>query len=144
MDVRVVTGALFGLVALVGAGPARADMLNYHADLTAVDEVPPTGTSGMGHLTASFDTLTKDFSYKVEYQGLTGPANAAHFHAPAPKGQNAAVAIPISGSLASPIAGSTKLTEAQSNALADGKMYFNVHTVAHKSGEIRGQLEKGM
>ena len=52
--------------------------------------------------------------------------------------------VPITGSLDSPIKGSAKLTDEQAKALTDGMMYFNVHTAAHKGGEIRGQLMMGM
>ena len=144
MTTRNITGAVIGMVLLLGVGSVRAETINYHAELTGADEVPPTGAVGTGHLTATFDSFTKAFNYKVEYQGLTGPATAAHFHAPAAKGQNAAVAVPVTGSLTSPMSGSTKLTDSQSDALTNGVMYFNIHTDTHKSGEIRGQLEKGM
>lgn len=132
----------FCAAAFLVVAPASAETVNYRADLDAANEVPPTGTNGTGHVTATFDTLTLAFSYRVEYQGLTGPASAAHFHAPAPKGQNAGVSVPITGPLASPIQGRTTLTEAQAKALTDGQMYFNIHTDDHKPGEIRGQLEK--
>ena len=33
--------------------------------------------------------------WKVTYEHLTGPATAAHFHGPAPVGQNAGVQVPI-------------------------------------------------
>ena len=128
---------------LVGA-PAWAESVNYTADLGAKNEVPPTGTEGSGKVMATFDTASKELSWKVDYKGLTGPATMAHFHGPAPKGKNADVAVPISGSLDSPISGKATLTEAQAKSLADGDMYFNIHTAAHKPGEIRGQLEKGM
>ena len=52
--------------------------------------------------------------------------------------------VPLSGSLASPISGSATLTADQAKALDDGMMYFNIHTAAHKPGEIRGQMTKGM
>ena len=32
----------------------------------------------------------------------------------------------------------------QAKALANGDMYFNIHTDKNKGGEIRGQVEKGM
>ena len=50
--------------------------------------------------------------------------------------------VPITGDLASPIKGEATLTDEQAAEFADGKIYFNVHTAAHKDGEIRGQVEK--
>lgn len=137
-------GVILALSTLLSATPALAETVNYHADLRATNEVPPTGTEGTGHLTATFDTMTKELTYKVDYDHLTGPATMAHFHAPAPKGQNSGVAVPITGGLDSPIAGKATLTDVQVKALTDGNMYFNIHTEAHKSGEIRGQVENGM
>ncbi|MCW6507606.1 CHRD domain-containing protein [Lichenifustis flavocetrariae] len=134
----VATGSLAGAVQ-----PASAEMITYKADLSAKNEVPPTGTAGTGHLTATYDTDSKALSYKIDYSGLSGPATAAHFHGPAPVGKNAGVVVPITGSLASPIEGKATLTSDQAKSLADGEMYFNVHTEAHKGGEIRGQVEKG-
>lgn len=131
------------LLAPFGSAPAQAETVTYTAVLNAASEVPPTGTNGSGHVTATFDTATKALTYKADYAGLTGPATMAHFHAPAPVGKNAGVAVPITGSLASPIEGKATLTDEQAKALMDGQMYFNVHTEAHKGGEIRGQLAKG-
>jgi hypothetical protein len=39
-----------------------------------------------------------------------------------------------------PITGVITLTDAQVNDLKAGRWYFNIHTAAHKGGEIRGQL----
>lgn len=136
--------AVLALSVLLAAAPARAETVTYHADLSATNEVPPTGTEGTGHLTATFDTMTKELTYKVDYDHLTGPATMAHFHGPAPKGKNAAVAVPVTGALDSPIAGKATLTDAQVKTLTDGTMYFNIHTDAHKPGEIRGQVENDM
>ena len=52
--------------------------------------------------------------------------------------------MPLTGDLSSPIKGSATLTDAQAKDLADGMMYFNIHTAANKAGEIRGQMEKAM
>ena len=131
------------ILAPFATAPARAESVTYSAVLNAASEVPPTGTNGSGHVTATFDTATKSLTYKADYAGLTGPATMAHFHAPAPVGKNAGVAVPITGSLASPIEGKATLTDEQAKALTDGQMYFNVHTDAHKGGEIRGQMVKG-
>lgn len=143
MTARILGAAIVAGMTLMSAG-AWAATVNYTATLDGKSEVPPNDTNGTGHLSATYDTLTKAFDWKVDYQGLTGPATAAHFHAPAPKGKNADVAIPVTGSLASPMQGKTTLTDAQAKALDSGEMYFNIHTAAHKPGEIRGWLEKGM
>lgn len=68
----------------------------------------------------------------------------AHFHGAAPAGKNAGVMVPITGSLGSPIKGMATLTAEQVKALEAGELYFNIHTDVNKSGELRGQVEKGM
>ena len=141
--IRTMTAGSLALICAFAATPSWAETVTYKADLSAADEVPPTGTKGTGHLTATYDTASKTLSYKVDYADLSGPATMAHFHGPAEKGHNAGVAVPITGALASPISGTATLTDSQAKALGDGMMYFNVHTDAHKSGEIRGQVEKG-
>jgi hypothetical protein len=48
--------------------------------------------------------------------------------------------VPLTGSVASPAVGSATLTDAQIGQLEAGMWYVNVHTEAHKGGEIRGQV----
>jgi hypothetical protein len=55
-------------------------------------------------------------------------------------GENAGVAVPLSGSLATPMSGTVSLTPAQAADLIAGKWYVNLHTAANPNGEIRGQL----
>jgi hypothetical protein len=129
---------------LAGAAGAQAEEVSYNAKLDGASETPPNDTKGTGMVKAKFDTSSKMLSWNVDYSGLTGPATAAHFHGPAPVGAAAGVMVPLSGSLASPISGSATLTDEQAKALAEGTMYFNIHTAAHKAGEIRGQMRKGM
>jgi hypothetical protein len=129
-------------VALAPAAFAQAVM--YKADLKAASEVPATDSKGTGTVQATYDPASKKLTYTVNYKDLTGPATAAHFHGPADAKTNAPVLVPVSGALTSPIKGEATLTDAQAKDLADGKMYFNVHTAANKGGEIRGQVMKGM
>jgi len=122
-------------------GAALADTVNLTANLQPSSEVPPTSTKGSGTLDATFDSSTKMLNWKVTYQGLTGPATAAHFHGPAGVGVNAPPVVPIpKDKLESPITGAATLTEAQASELMGGKWYFNVHTKEHPGGEIRGQV----
>ncbi len=125
----------------VATGAAFADTVNLKADLEPSSEVPPNTSKGHGALKATFDTSTRALKWTVDYSGLTGPATAAHFHGPAPVGQNAGPVIPIpTDKLASPIEGEQTLSEAQATELMNGKWYFNVHTAKNKGGEIRGQV----
>ena len=90
----------------------------------------------------TLDTATRQLVYTVTFQGLTGPATMAHFHGPAAAGVNAGIVVKLGDHPTSPIKGSAQLTEAQAADLEAGKWYANVHTAAHPSGEIRGQLER--
>ena len=125
---------------LGGASLASAATLHFTADLKGSSEVPANTTTGTGQVAATLDTASEVFTYHVTYGGLTGPATAAHFHGPALPGVGAPPIITMK-SLPSPIDGVATLTAAQAADLQAGKWYFNVHTDAHKGGEIRGQLE---
>jgi hypothetical protein len=129
-------------VTLVSAG-AHAATVQLKADLKASAEVPPKDSAGMGTLTGTLNTETNEFTYHIEFSGLTGPAVAAHFHGPAAEGANAKPQLPIKGSpVTSPIDGKATLTAEQAKDLLDGKWYFNLHTAANPGGEIRGQIMK--
>jgi hypothetical protein len=134
--------ALAASFVLVGLTAAHGDEVKYSAKLDGASETPPNASKGTGAVEAEFDTATQKLTWTITYSGLSGPATAAHFHGPAPAGKAAPPMVPLSGDLASPIKGSAKLTGADAKALEEGLMYFNLHTAAHKAGEIRGQLMK--
>ena len=121
--------------------PARAETVNFKADLQGASEVPATASKGIGTGAITFDTVTKKLDYKVTYSGLSGAATMGHIHGPAEVGSNAGVVIPFANA-ASPIDGTAILTDAQAADLLAGKMYVNVHTAENKGGEIRGQIIK--
>jgi hypothetical protein len=135
------------LAAVIAAGmvsPAFAATRYYHATLDAKSEVPPTTSTGTGTFAASLDTKTMVLSYTLTFDGLTGPATAAHIHGPAAKGANAPVITPLAtGAPTSPDTGTATLTADQIKDLSAGKYYVNVHTAANKGGEIRGQILHG-
>ncbi|MGF6264591.1 hypothetical protein OKW49_005519 [Paraburkholderia youngii] len=125
----------------LGSCAAFADTVALKANLQPSSEVPPRVSHGHGMLNATFDTSTQSLQWTVTYEGLSGPVTAAHFHGPAPVGQNAKVQVPIEkNGLASPIKGTVKLTEQQVTDLMAGQWYFNVHTAQNPTGEIRGQV----
>ena len=125
---------------MLGPVAALAETLQFSAILTGSDEVPPNDSAGTGTLEATFDTETMLLRWTVNYEGLTGPAGAAHFHGPANVGENAGPVVPITGDLASPIQGEATLTNDQATALQQGLLYFNIHTAQFGGGEIRGQV----
>ncbi|RDE08156.1 CHRD domain-containing protein [Pelagibacterium lacus] len=137
MKIAPILGA--GLAALMlSAAPAYAEVTNFTAQLAASADV--TDSSGSGSLEATYDSDTMEFAWTITYDGLTGPANAAHFHGPAAEGEDAGPIVPISGALDSPIEGSATLSEEQATQLMDGLWYFNIHTEQYPGGEIRGQV----
>jgi hypothetical protein len=105
-------------------------------------EVPAVTTSGTGSVTGTYDANTKILQYNVSWSNLSGTATAAHFHGPAAPGSNATVVVPftiINNGNSGTATGRDTLTAAQETDFLAGKWYFNVHTAAHPSGEIRGQ-----
>jgi hypothetical protein len=138
---RSTLAALACAGALAIATPSMAAMVNMKADLKASNEVPANDSKGAGSVTVTFDTASKQLSWKGTYTGLSGPATAAHFHA-GEAGKNGAVVVPITGADKGSFEGSATLTDAQAADMLAGKWYVNVHTAANKAGEIRGQLAK--
>ncbi len=139
------TGALASALALGACGmtPTASTSAAMTATLSGASEVPAVATSGSGSVAASLNKQTSELSWTVTYSGLSGPVTAAHFHGPAMPGQNAGVALPIGGSMSSPLKGTATLTAAQMADLTAGKWYVNVHTAANPNGEIRGQVGQG-
>ena len=129
-----------GLMALAPASFAASQ--SFKADLKGSSEVPANDSQGSGQVAASYDTTSKKFTYTVTYQGLSGPATAAHFHGPADAKANAGVVVPVKEVTPNTLRGEATLTDAQAADLMAGKWYFNIHTEKNKGGELRGQVMK--
>ncbi len=139
--IRLTAGAL--IAAGLAFSSANAAETAFKAVLSTGEEVPlGTGDSkGMAEFTLNEET--KEISWKVTFEGLTGDAIAAHIHGPADKGANAGVVVglgPQGQALPSPFEGKATLTDEQIADLKAGKHYVNIHTLANKAGEIRGQI----
>lgn len=133
--------ALIGLLLLTACDKAPpGGVSDLKTDLSGKSEVPPTTSGGKGMLDANLDMQTHVLNYTVTYSDMSGPLTAAHFHGPATAAENAGVAVPIAGDLASPISGVATLTAPQAAELMAGKWYVNLHTAANPDGEIRGQV----
>ena len=71
--------SLLAAAIVVGfATAASAANVEFRANLTGKSEVPPNASTGFGDLLATLDTATKTLTYTLTFQGLSGPATAAH------------------------------------------------------------------
>jgi hypothetical protein len=107
--------------------------------LSGDQEIPPVTTpaSGTGTFTVGAD---KSVTGGVTIAGMS--ATVAHIHEAA-AGTTGSIIVPlikISDNVWAVPAGA-KLTDAQYESYKAGNLYYNVHSTAYKSGEIRGQIK---
>jgi CHRD domain len=123
---------LFGGVSMVFAASETVT-------LSGNDEAPPvtTSASGNGSVKVAAD---KTVSGSLTTKGMT--ATAAHIHE-GETGKNGPVVISLTKDAGDKwvIPDGTKFSDAQFESYKAGKLYVNVHSAAHKDGEIRGQLK---
>ncbi len=109
-----------------------------HVDLGGSQEVPPVDVAGTGSGTIK---VASDgaVSGSVTTTGVAGVA--AHIHIGA-IGKNGPVIIPLkkTGENTWSVPEGAKLSDAQMKAYKAGDLYVNVHTAAHKGGEVRAQI----
>ena len=148
---------------------AKADTLAFTATLTGSQEVPPSGSAGIGSALVTLDTATNLLTVNVSFAGLGSPTIASHIHCCAGPGTNAMVATPVPTFPGFPLGVTTgtylmtfDLTVASSYnpafitahggtvagaqaafiaGLLNGQTYLNIHTQQFTGGEIRGQLQ---
>ncbi len=130
------------------AGPAQAEIIEFHFPITVSQEVPepfipyPEGIepSGVGYV--KLNTETNEIEWKIDYAGLTGDVTGAHFHGPANIGQTAGAQVSIAaiGEPSGTFIDFWPISEQQKTDLLAGLWYVNIHTARNPAGEIRGQV----
>ena len=119
-----------------GGGPQGTALV---ATLTGDQENPPVATGGIGTGTLTLNPDTGAVSGSVNLDGVD--ATVAHIHT-GEVGVNGPVIVNLEqtspGTWTVP-AGAT-LTPEQVTALNNGGLYFNAHTPANPTGEVRGQI----
>lgn len=118
-------------------------LLHIYTELDSSQTVPPTPASaGSGTAMLTVNLLTGELSGEIMVEGLDEISNA-HIHQ-AIIGENGPVVVPLdiidNSRLVVPEG--TRLNALELTALLRGRMYYNVHTPASPSGEIRGQIER--
>ena len=122
---------------------AEPDIVSFQFPIDGSQEVVPVTTDGSGTGEVSIDLSTNELSWNIEYADLSGPAVNAHIHGPAAPGTTAGIQVKIamlSGGAASPMIGSTTITDEQVDQLLGGLWYVNIYTGMYSTGEIRGQV----
>ncbi len=162
---------LVGLVFafLMFFGVAKADQLVFTTTLTGAQEVPPTGSPGIGSALVTIDTVTNLMTVNVAFAGLQSPTTIGHIHCCAGPGALAIPATTVPSFPGFPTGVTTgaylqtfDLTLASTynpafiaanggtvagaqaafiSGLFNGQAYFNIHTQMFPNGEIRGQLQ---
>jgi len=142
MTRTVLQAALFAAATTLAACSSMPDWMPgsgaHKVSLSGAEEVPPVSTQAKG--SGSF--RIKDdgtVTGSVTTSGVAG--TMAHIHM-AEKGRNGPVIVPLSkeGETWS-VPKDKKLTAEQVKAFKEGRLYVNVHSAAHKGGEIRAQLQ---
>jgi hypothetical protein len=127
------------VLAALLAFSASAFASDVKVTLTGAEETPPVTTSASGSGTIAI-AADKSVSGTVKTSGIDG--TAAHIHVGAP-GQSGPPIITLEKSAEGvwSVPAGSKLTDEQYASFKAGKLYVNVHSDAHKPGEIRAQLK---
>src|SRR4030095_2334422 len=106
--------------------------------LSGDQEVPPVSTSASANGTITVSP-NKSVSGNITVSGMQ--PTAAHIHEGA-QGKNGSGIITLtkSSDYNWSVTAGAKLTDAQYESYLAGNLYVNVHSPAHKDGEIRAQL----
>jgi len=141
MDTKVqkMRGAavLLALSAALAIGSVGAK--DVKVSLSGTEETPPVQTtaSGTGMINVGDD---KSVGGSVKTTGLEG--SAAHIHVGAAGTAGPPIITLTKGADGTwNVPAGSKLTDDQFAKFKAGELYVNVHSAAHKDGEIRGQLK---
>jgi len=158
------------LVLAGGLMSAQATVFNYSVTLSGPNESPTNNSLGTGFGTVDYDNVAHTLALSVSFSGLSGTTTASHIHAPTVDPflltANVATTTPsfagfplgvTSGTFANTLdltlstsynpsfvtanGGNTTTAEAAlASYIAQGRAYWNIHSTAVGSGEIRGFL----
>ena len=130
--------AVMAIVALSTGCTLYGRLMTRSVDLSGANEVPAVVTAAAG--TASI-VVTGDHSVSGSILIAGMNATAAHIHLGA-RGRNGPIVIGLvkTSDTSFKVPDGAKFTAQQYAEYQAGHMYVNVHSAAHKSGEIRGQL----
>lgn len=122
---------------------AADDDIHFAAELSPDEETTPIDSPASGHADVWLERATLKITWRIVYQKLLTPPTAIGIYGPALPSFNAGLQVDLEGhGLASPVTGSTVLNDGQFQYLITSKMFVNILTRGHPTGELRGQLER--
>lgn len=113
------------------------DTAFFKVSMDGVGEVPPVTTEARGTAYCMFEKRTKEFTWFLEFEGLSAAQTQSHFHV-GKGGKLGEVVISIPAG--SPGSGAQVLGDELVEALFAGNIYLNIHSSSYPLGEIRGQV----
>ncbi len=125
-------------------GAAHAEEFVFHANISALNEVPSNDSPALGFLAGVYDSDANSFSFSwLITDNLVGAPSApgAHIHM-AGVGVNGPIVFGFATDTWA-LSGSAVwmgLSDAEADALFNEGLYVNFHTDAYPAGEIRGQI----
>jgi hypothetical protein len=131
------------LLAASGASLLSAQTVSLAASMDGLQEVPAVSPAGSGSASITLDVATGALTLTGSYSGMTTTVILAHIHGPAPVGTstgNTFIDLVPTGGTSGTLSASGILTAQQVQDVLNGLSYVNVHTTAHPTGEIRGQI----
>lgn len=136
---RLALAAMALVASVFSASAGIAAAADAQLELSGTHEVPPIQTKAMGQGTVTVGA-DKSVSGGVTTSNLAG--TMAHIHEAA-AGKNGPVIIPLTkkGDNEWMVPDGAKLTDEQYKSYEAGNLYVNVHSAAHKGGEIRAQIK---
>jgi len=162
--IRLITLFLLITALLITVGTAAADSSrNFRTHLSGKEEVPnPVDTNAQGQAIFQLSKDGTELKFKLIVANIDNVVGS-HIHL-APKGQNGPIVVNLFGApfvpdpgvtvngtlaegtiTAADVVGPLGMQENPLEALVDmikaDNTYVNVHTVQHRGGEIRGQLD---
>lgn len=158
---------LGGVVSLLTAA-TQATPISFTFGLTGAQETPPVVTSATGSATITVDVALDLLTVDETWSGLSTGTTASHIHCCTPLGVMAGVATTTPTFAGFPLGVTSgtfhivlDMTKASSYnpafitanggtassaesvlfaGILNGQSYLNIHTTAHPTGEIRGQI----
>jgi hypothetical protein len=136
-------GTTFGRALIAAAvllmGVAVAQSGEVQVKLTGSEETPPVTTTAAG-VAAINVAADKSVSGTIRTTGIDGTMAHIHLGAPGEAGPPI-ITLTKSGEGVWSVPAGSKLSDEQYASYKAGNLYVNVHSDAHKAGEIRAQLK---